>query len=103
MGFFMYLQNAKGLPPATGGQPLTWGLVEVGGEGGGARVLRGLFQTFQTEAGEADNPIHVGLLGGVGETCQADGPAQGIGDAGDFRVGIGQGAGRLRWRCRRES
>jgi len=29
----------------------------------------------------------------IGETCQADGPAQGIGDAGDFSVGIWQGAG----------
>ena len=39
-------------------------IVEVGGEGGSARVLRSLFQTFQTEAGEANHPMDVILMGG---------------------------------------
>ena len=71
-------------------------IVEVSGHAAGTCVLRSLFQTFQTEAGEANHPMDVGLLGGVGKASETDSAAQGIDNAGDFSGGLGQGAGRLR-------
>ena len=78
-------------------------IVEVGGDAGGYRVARGLFEHRQTEAGEADVPMHIGLLCGIGETGEADGPAQRIGDAVNFSACFGQWAGKLGWRCREHS
>ena len=71
-------------------------VAEVGGDGRGDRSLRSLFETLQTEAGEAGHPMDVGLFGGVGKTGQSHGTAQGIDNAGDFSVGFGQRSGRLR-------
>lgn len=54
-------------------------VVEEGSNGGGTRRLGSLLEHFEWEACEPDGPMAGCLLGGVGESGEADGPAEGGG------------------------